>query len=212
MVEPVGGWLSSFGLVGDSGMKGTGTMAERMGDWMQTRSGVRFYVEDPRVEDVRLEDIVFALSNLTRFTGHTEFYSVAQHSVHVSELVPRELELQALLHDAAEAYCGDMGRPLKHGAALRVVFAGIEERLLDVIGEAFGVRLWPLDALVTEADLRMVATEKRDLLLPMEWDRELPAGRVERIECWDPWTARGVFKGRIEAAMGLRWQAVGCRP
>lgn len=169
-----------------------------MSDWMQTFSGVRFWMTEPRVEDVRIHDIRVALSNLCRFTGHVnDFYSVAQHSVHVSELVPAELRLQALLHDAAEAYLGDIARPLKRHERVRDAIEGWEQGLLEVIGEALGVVLWPLAEEVRRADDVMLATEKRDLLLPVEWGLTLPAPREDlRIQCWDPWTARDGFRRR----------------
>jgi len=78
-------------------------------------SGGTFDILNPRAEDVRIEDIAHALSQQCRFTGHTKtFYSVAQHSVLASTLVAAPDELWALLHDASEAYMGDMNRPLKH--------------------------------------------------------------------------------------------------
>lgn len=60
---------------------------ERRGDWMQTFSGIQFYPLDPRVEDVRIEDIARALAMQCRYNGHvTRFYSVAEHSVRVAML------------------------------------------------------------------------------------------------------------------------------
>ncbi len=88
----------------------------RKGDYIATYTGKQFYPLDPRPEDVCLEDIAHSLSNLCRFTGHTDtdrFYSVAQHSVICSTIVAPEAALLALLHDAAEAYLGDISRPLK---------------------------------------------------------------------------------------------------
>ncbi len=81
----------------------------RRGDWIQVRSGRKFHPLDPRPEDVDINDIAHALSNLCRFTGHcTDFYSVAQHSVIASQIVPPASALAALLHDASEAYMGDI--------------------------------------------------------------------------------------------------------
>ena len=80
-------------------------MSERRGDWIQTYLGIQFWPLDPRPEEVMLFDIAHSLSNMCRFTGHCrEFYSVAQHSVIVSQNVPREDAAWGLLHDASEAY------------------------------------------------------------------------------------------------------------
>ena len=98
-----------------------------------TASGKPFWVGDPRPEDVRIEDIAAQLSRICRFGGALkdgeggfsygswgqynysvyEIYSVAQHCVLVSRNVPPEYALEGLLHDAAEAYIGDMIKPIK---------------------------------------------------------------------------------------------------
>ena len=83
--------------------------------WIITYSGKKFYHLAPSAEMVDIVDIAHALSLTCRWTGHTRYhYSVAQHSWYFSYLVPKEFALSALLHDASEAYLGDMNRPLKH--------------------------------------------------------------------------------------------------
>lgn len=87
---------------------------ERKGDWIQTYSGIEYYPLDPRPDEVLIEDISHALSNICRYAGHTSrFYSVAEHSILVSKLVAPEHALTALLHDATEAYLVDVPRPIK---------------------------------------------------------------------------------------------------
>lgn len=92
-------------------------MSDRYGDWMETFTGRRFWPLDPREDEVCIEDIAHALSMLCRFGGHCrEFYSVAQHSCHVADMVAArspEHALVALMHDAEEAYVGDIIRPIK---------------------------------------------------------------------------------------------------
>lgn len=106
--------------------------------WIQTRSGEAFDLLNPKPEHVQLEDIVYALSHLCRFNGHTSrFYSVAEHSLHVCDRVleaghPARAQLVALLHDAHEAYTGDIASPLKQllyiqNPAFSVVQPGEEE-------------------------------------------------------------------------------------
>lgn len=140
--------------------------APRKGDWMQTRSGKMFYALDPQPGDILIEDIAHALSMLCRFGGHcNEFYSVAQHSVHVSELLPHHLKLSGLLHDATEAYLVDIPRPIKSALPEYKV---IESRLAEVIEHALQPHvLEPLQfehPAVKAVDNIMLMTEARDLL------------------------------------------------
>src|SRR5262249_3879894 len=91
----------------------------RTGDWIATITGKRWFVTDPHPDDVDIEDIAHGLSMVCRFGGQCrEFYSVAQHSVLMANEMcrreaPPEMALWGLLHDAPEAYLGDMVRPLK---------------------------------------------------------------------------------------------------
>jgi uncharacterized protein len=88
----------------------------RLGDWIQTYTGVKFYPFDAREEEIDIRDIAHALSNICRFGGHVrEFYSVAQHSILASMYIAdrERWGIYGLLHDAAEAYVGDICRPLK---------------------------------------------------------------------------------------------------
>lgn len=116
---------------------------------------------DPDPEVITIEAIAHALARQCRFTGHTSrFYSVAEHSVRVSRLVPQEDALEGLLHDAAEAFIVDIPSPLKQ---LLPQYKEIEQRLERVIAEKFGLRHpWP-DS-VKHADLVMLKWERRDLL------------------------------------------------
>lgn len=131
-------------------------------NWIQTRHWIAFSLEEPRVEDVHIHDIAHALAHLCRFNGHTRtFYSVAEHSVRCSYIVDCDFALDALLHDAAESYIGDVSSPLK--LALGPAWSELEERVASVVAEAFGL-LWPIPRCVHAADQRMLATEVRDLL------------------------------------------------
>ena len=81
---------------------------------IHTHSGKRIDVDTPQMEQIDIRDIAHALANICRYNGHCRYhYSVAQHSIYVSLLVPQKEKLWALLHDAAEAYLGDVIAPLK---------------------------------------------------------------------------------------------------
>ncbi len=81
---------------------------------VETFSGTDISLNHPSSSDVKLIDIAWHLSNTCRFFGGcVDFYSVAQHSVIMSEQAPKEIALAALMHDAAEAYVGDNATPLK---------------------------------------------------------------------------------------------------
>lgn len=137
---------------------------------VQLASGGYIDLLDPQPEDIHLSDIAFGLSHICRFTGHTKhFYSVAQHSVMVSNLVDVALAKEALLHDASEAYIGDVSTPLKN---LLPEYKKIEGRLEAVISDKFGLPQ-KKNPLVKKADLIALVTEKRDLMTTTPKDREL---------------------------------------
>lgn len=132
-----------------------------VGATMITSSGEYFDFLNPENSPIRITDIARGLANTCRFGGHTfDFYSVAQHSYHVSLLVAPQFALEGLLHDAAEAYVGDVVGPLKQ---LIPEFKAIESRVERAIATEY---LLDLDACrdhLKHADLRMLHTEQRDL-------------------------------------------------
>lgn len=166
----------------------------RVGDWMQTYSGKRFYARDVRVEDIDIRDIAHSLSLQCRFAGHCkEFYSVAQHSIIVASNLPDELKLWGLLHDASEAYLVDLPRPIKHNTVLGEEYRKIEQIVQEVIKEKFGL-VGPEPALIKQIDNRMIPTERRDLMVMTEdvWMGGLEPF-PEKITPWNPLTAEHIF-------------------
>jgi len=130
-------------------------------NWIITHSGRQFDLVKPTAAMISPNDIAHALAHLCRFNGHTRtHYSVAQHSLLVSSLVPAQHQLVALLHDATEAYIGDMTRPLK---ALLPQYREAEETIWQAICARFN--LDPiLPECVVRADMVALATERRDLM------------------------------------------------
>jgi hypothetical protein len=165
---------------------------------IHTFSGVSFDVANPRAADVRIEDIAHALALQCRFNGHTRhFYSVAQHSVLVSYEVPDSVALDALLHDAAEAYVGDIVRPVRRAIP---EFDAMEARVHRTIAERFGVRP-TMPSEVREADDRVLAREKEDLLPGLRNERpdpyRSPVDNVSRIVPVLPEEAERLFLARF---------------
>lgn len=176
----------------------TGTSdAARVGRPICTASGRLFWPLDPRPEEIAVEDIAAALSRLCRFGGHCRvFYSIAQHSVHVAELVQSrdpEATLWALLHDAAEAYLHDLPRPIKYARGMEF-YREAEARLDAVLMASFGLAPSAPDV-VRWADHTLFATEVRDLMTNCRaefWTLAEPP-RPERIDPWDPERAEAAF-------------------
>jgi hypothetical protein len=138
----------------------------RAGHWFQTHSQKKFYPLDPRVEDISINDIGHSLAKLCRYNGHCRYpYSVGQHSVCVSLIVGKrapEHALWALLHDAAEAYVGDMVRPLKQCGSMRP-FRDAEAGVMFQVTKHFGLTLWEPDV-VKEIDDRILFSEANHIL------------------------------------------------
>lgn len=140
---------------------------DNRGPWMLTASGRRFYPSCPRSDDVHIDDIAHALSNICRFGGHTDrFYSVAQHALLVSgiceQLVPADpwLWYYGLHHDDAEAYTGDVITQIKYAVpAIRAYHKPIEKAVARAM--QLPEHLPPV---IKEADLIALATENRDFL------------------------------------------------
>ena len=146
---------------------------DRLDGFIGTFSGLRFWPLDPNPEKILIEDIAHALAHQCRFAGHTcIFYSVAEHSVHVSQLCLPEHALWGLLHDGSEAYLVDLPRPLKQLPEF-APYREAERRLQRAVAARFGL---PEDqpASVTEADDTMLWIEAHSLLgsMPVEAVRD----------------------------------------
>ena len=134
------------------------------GPYLQTVSGRFVNPFDPDPSQLDIADIARALGNLCRFGGHSRaFYSVAQHSVIVSELVEQrggdaDEVFAALMHDASEAYLGDMPHPLKHRSALGAAFKAAEDHLEEVIRARFGIKADVPE--IKRADRALLASER----------------------------------------------------
>ena len=135
------------------------------GPYLQTVSGRWVNPFDPDPEQLDAGDIARALANQCRFGGHCRvFYSVAQHSVIVSRLVEQrggdaEDAFAALMHDAAEAYLGDMPHPLKHRSPLGAAFKAAEDDLERALRDRF--RIKPDVPEIKRADRSLLASERR---------------------------------------------------
>lgn len=164
---------------------------ERLGDWMQTAHGRKFWPMDPRPEEVHIDDVAHALSMICRFGGHClRFYSVAQHSVLVARALPAQFRRWGLMHDASEAYVIDVPRPLKYWLE---GYKRIENRVTDAVAIRFGLPLTPPPE-VKIVDMRILGDEAAQLMAPPPepWTLPHPPLGIE-IEPWSPERAKREF-------------------
>lgn len=142
--------------------------------WIQTYTGRKFHPLNPCEDEIDIVDIAHALALTCRYTGHCmTFFSVAQHSVMVSRMVPECDALWGLMHDSAEAYVTDVALPIKPYTRV----GAIEDKLLLAIANHFSLTM-PIPSSVKTADLCCLERERRQLMgkPPEEWST---AG------CWD---------------------------
>ncbi len=124
-----------------------------------TISGKKIDFQNLNPDSIDILDIAHALSKICRFGGHTNrFYSVAQHSIIVAHLVPDDCKKAALLHDASEAYLGDVVKPLK--ILLGKTYSNIELDFEYGINEKFGCHPTPWQTTeIKHADLYALEIE-----------------------------------------------------
>jgi uncharacterized protein len=173
------------------------------GPWIQTASGLKFPLlkADPAV--IVIQDIAHALSMLCRFNAQClRPYSVAEHCVHVSYEIAPDLALIGLMHDAAEAYLGDVPGPLK---GCLPFFNTIESQLIEAIGRKFGFAYpekgTPEARELKRADIQLLVDEKAVLMAPEPepWPPAAPpAKNTSRIQCWPPAVAKAKFLARCD--------------
>lgn len=205
--------------------------------WIQTHKGRKFDLLNPTADAVDVDDVAFALARINRFTGHAHTghelglgYTVAQHCVLASQairdLCPHDLKgtryedllaLEALVHDAHEAYTGDVSAPLK--AAMRIAswaptpygsdFDRIEKAVWEAVATAFRV---PVDAnpLVKLVDLRLLATEAQSFMYPVhpDWKSTVRPFDWDIAEVWTPAHAEYAWRSMFDRLTGRRWSAV----
>lgn len=182
--------------------------------WMQTRDGHALDLLEPDLSKHSIDELAHALARTSRFCGHTQTmlgYSVAQHSVLVSQHVPAEDALWGLMHDGHEAYLGDWTSPMKE--AIRELGGGEILRTLETRMVVAIRRRWQLFGAmppsVKVADLEALATERRDLMGPRErrWGIDgdetdpgawVPTPWVQEIKVWHPLFAKQRFLQRFE--------------
>jgi len=165
---------------------------------------------DPQPETLLIEDIANALSHICRFGGHcNEFYSVAQHCVDVSYRMkdaPKELVLAALLHDASEAYLGDIIKPLKYSSVF-VDYKVLEHKFETVLAKKFGCTSLS-DPLIKVADINALLDETQFLWDPPPYwaipkiAAQNPEDRRPITEAWPCKKASQIFLDRYNELVG----------
>lgn len=147
--------------------------------WIQTRSGLAFDLLSPKEDQVCLADIAWAIGRIARYTGHgLRHCSVAEHSVRCSDIAERrhgpEAAWAALMHDAHEAYVGDVARPLKEAMRRRMLgdldpFSRIEQACSEVVARKYGVTKNQEVPVIDVADLSVEAVINLRFPPPRQW-------------------------------------------
>lgn len=197
------GWLPGWPRLKEANARNLGVNVTEDTRWIQLYSGKAYWPLSPHLCELDIEDIAHALALNNRFNGHTrEPYSVAQHSVHVSEICEKldvASAIYGLMHDASEAVLHDIVRPIKHDFRIgEEAYIEVEARIQDRLLAQFGLND-PIPGVVWQADNVMLVTEQRDLMsqCEREWAKVYADPLPYKITPW-PWQkAKAVFLDRF---------------
>jgi len=165
--------------------------------WLQTYTGVQFYPFRATPEMINIEDIAHQLAYQTRYRGALEdYYSIAEHCVLGSQVIDPNYALEFLLHDAEEAYLGDMSAPIKR---FMPDFARLGDEIRDVIFNKYGLTAGVSEA-VHQLDLAICITEKTDGFADsLDWGWENTVDKLELVpQYWSPQESEDLFLSRFE--------------
>lgn len=168
------------------------------GPWKETYTGAQFYLLDPRMDEVLFDDIAHSLSHQCRYTGHClQWYSVAEHCClladytrDVLKLGPRE-QYWALMHDASEAYTGDISRPLKYGIpGLKDSLNHIEVAVFKALDMPHPEPRW-----LKQIDARMIVDERAQNMVDSgnDWNHDKFEPLGIKLKYWEPVKAKVEF-------------------
>lgn len=175
---------------------------------IRVRSGSYFDLTDPKSDQFTFGDIAGALAKICRFGGQINcFYSVAEHLLHCADQaqadgLPLESQRAVMLHDAAEAFVGDMVKPLK---MLLPEYSEIESRVEAAIAAKFHIDFAREASAVSKIDREMLIAERRAFFSrdDVTWTGENEVRRLNRkFLGWNPRLAEEHFTS-FAAAIGI---------
>lgn len=176
-------------------------MSPQVKNSISTYNGDFFDFDNPETFDYDIETIAHALSNICRYGGHSDkFYSVAEHSVLVSRVVPDHLRMCGLLHDASEAFVGDMPSPLK---ALCPDYREIEDRVQKAIALRYDLP-YPFPPEIKYADKAVYKAERNQITSVSDqmWFTDIKPADV-LVACMPPKDAKTFFLSTFYAQLEL---------
>jgi hypothetical protein len=164
--------------------------------YIRLHSGLKFYPDKPTIKMINLEDIIWSLSHINRFLGHTDKpISVLRHVIHVHDIAPEECKKEALHHDNSESLIGDVVTNVK---ALLPTYKDMEIKVEKIIARKFNL-IYPYPAAVKIADLTALADEMVQFTSRKDWmDLPFPPSG-KKIELWTPEKTRKEFMKRHNA-------------
>lgn len=175
-------------------------MVKQTKSCISTIGGEFFDLKRPSVNEYNIEEMAHSLSRINRYTGHIvpENYTVAEHCYHVSHAVPEQHALAGLLHDASEAFVGDVSSPLKK--LLGRVYTDLEDAIQEEIAKRFGIE-YPFHEEIHLADKRLYWAERREIAPSIKdtlWHQDLRASRKVTPVGWRPNKAKRKFLERFK--------------